>query len=70
MSAKWLKLEIQPRNIMDYKLSRYACYLIEHVIKWRSKKKIIALGQKYFAIQICKQEDLLSEIEEIKPALS
>ena len=52
-----------PRNaskiINDYKLSRYACYLI--VQNADSKKEVIALGQTYFAIQTRKQE--LSELE-------
>jgi DNA-damage-inducible protein D len=36
-------------EITDYKLSRYACYLI--VMNGNPKKEIIALGQTYFAIQ-------------------
>ncbi len=47
------------RKVNDYKLSRYACYLI--VQNSDSKKKTIALGQTYFAIQTRKQE--LSEKE-------
>ena len=37
------------RKTKDYKLSRYACYLI--VLNCDPRKKIIALGQTYFAIQ-------------------
>lgn len=47
------------RKIQDYKLSRYACYLI--VLNCDPRKKIIALAKSYFAIQIRKQE--LSEKE-------
>ena len=36
------------RKVIDYKLSRYACYLI--VVNGNSKKVIIALAQTYFAI--------------------
>ena len=42
------------RNQIDYKLSRYACYLI--VQNSNPRKKIVALGQTYFAIQTRKME--------------
>ena len=42
------------RKLNDYKLSRYACYLI--VLNCDPRKKVIALAKTYFAIQTRKQE--------------
>ena len=50
------------REIDDYKLSRYACYLIAQ--NWDPTKNEIAFSQTYFAIQTRKQEIIEKRILE------
>ena len=59
VDTKIVKTGISSKFILDYKLSRYACYLI--VQNANPKYEMVALGQTYFAIQTRKQELLEQE---------
>ena len=59
VNTKIVKTGVSSKVIIDYKLSRYACYLI--VQNANPKYNAVALGQTYFAIQTRKME--LTEIK-------
>lgn len=50
------------REVGDYALTRYACYLI--VMNGDSQKTIIAFGQTYFAVKT-RQQELIENYEEL-----
>lgn len=50
------------REIEDFELSRYACYLI--VMNGDSRKEVIALGQTYFAVKT-RQQELIEDYENL-----
>ena len=54
VNTKIVKAGVSSKTIIDYKLSRYACYLI--VQNANPKYKNVALGQTYFAVQTRKME--------------
>lgn len=54
VNTKIVKTGVSSKAVIDYKLSRYACYLI--VQNANPKYEEVALGQTYFAIQTRKME--------------
>lgn len=50
------------RNVDDYELSRYACYLI--VMNGDPRKEVIAFGQTYFAVKT-RQQELIEDYEKL-----
>jgi len=53
-AGKIVETGVATKEINDYKLSRYACYLIAQNADTR--KKIVAFAQTYFAVQTRRQE--------------
>ena len=59
---KMVRAGVAEKAIDDIIVSRYACYLI--VMNGDSRKKVIALGQTYFAVKT-RQQELIENYDEL-----
>lgn len=62
--TKMVKAGVAEKEVSDYKLTRYACYLIAQ--NGDVRKEEIALAQAYFAMQTRKQELIEQRVAELQ----